>query len=186
MRHFIAYHNTEKMGSSLHDGEPLRILTNKHVNHLLQNMVWFVTGEGSGTRQYSLGSVFNVTEVGNSNEDGFKRFAAGPGHVFESPIPIKELPWFSEVLRVTGNFGLGVQEVKDEAVISGLVQLATQDGYEMPTRQYPEPKERELTENEKRQLRDRIGCGNSDIYELAREFGCTSSQVAGIKAAMNR
>ena len=69
MRHFIAYHNTEKMGRSLHDGEPLRLLTNKHVNHLLQNMVWFVTGEGAGARQYSLGSVFNVAEVGDAAED---------------------------------------------------------------------------------------------------------------------
>ena len=186
MRHFIAYHNTEKMGRSLHDGEPLRLLTNKHVNHLLQNMVWFVTGEGAGARQYSLGSVFNVAEVGDAAEDGFKRFAAGAGHVFEPPIPIKELPWFQEVLRATGHFGLGVQEVKDEAVIAGLNELAAQNGYEVPTRQYPEPKERELTEDEKRQMRERIERGDGDIYALAREFGCTSSQVAGIKAAMNR
>lgn len=90
MRHFIACHNTEKMGRSLHDGEPLRLLTNKHVNHLLKNMVWFVTGEGSGARHYSLGSVFNLAEVGDATEDGFKRFAAGSGHVFEPPVPIKE------------------------------------------------------------------------------------------------
>ena len=186
MRHFIAYHNTEKMGRSLHDGEPLRLLTNKHVNHLLQNMVWFITGEGAGARQYSLGSVFSVAEVGDAAEDGFKRFAAGPGHVFDPPIPIKELPWFPEVLRATGHFGLGVQEIKDEAVIAGLIQLAAQEGYEVPNRQYPEPKERELTEDEKRQLRERIERGDADIYMLAREFGCTSSQVAGIKAAMTR
>ena len=133
MRHFIAYHNTEKMGRSLHDGEPLRLLTNKHVNHLLQNMVWFVTGEGAGARQYSLGSVFNVAEVGDAAEDGFKRFAAGTGHVFGPPIPIKELPWFQEVLRATGHFGLGVQEIKDEAVIAALNKLAAQNGYEVPT-----------------------------------------------------
>lgn len=186
MRHFIAYHNTEKMGRSLQEDQPLRLLTNKHVKHLLQNMVWFVTGEGSGARQYSLGSVFNVAEVGDNVEEGFKRFAAGPGHIFEPPIPIKEMPWFPEVLRTTGHFGLGVQEIKDEAVIAGLMQLAAQDGYEVPTRLYPEAKERELTEEEKRQLRERIERGDADIYALAREFGCTSSQVAGIKAAMNR
>jgi hypothetical protein len=186
MRHFIAYHNTEKMGRSLHQGEPLRLLTSKHVKHLLQNMVWFVTGEGSGARQYSLGSVFSVAEFGDAAEDGFKRFAAGPGHVFEPPIPIKEMPWFPEVLRATGHFGLGVQEVKDEAVIAGLIQLAAQHGYEIPTRLYPEPKERELTDDEKRQMRQRIEGGDADIYALAREFGCTSSQVAGIKAAMSR
>jgi hypothetical protein len=131
MRHFIAYHNTEKMGRPLHDGEPLRLLTNKPVNHLLQNTVWFVTGEGGGARQYSLGSVFRVAEVGDADEDGFKRFASGPGHVFQPPVPIKDMDWFPEVLRATGHFGLGVQEVKAEAVIAGLTHLAEQAGYKV-------------------------------------------------------
>jgi hypothetical protein len=131
MRHFIAYHNTEKMGRPLHDGEPLRLLTNKPVKHLLQNTVWFVAGEGAGARQYSLGSVFRVGEVSEAAEDGSERFAAGAGHVFQPPVPIKEMEWFPEVLRATGHFGLGVQEVKDEAVITGLTQLAAQAGYDV-------------------------------------------------------
>lgn len=79
-----------------------------------------------------------------------------------------------------------MQEVKDEAVITGLLEVAAQGGYAVPIRRYPEPKERELTEDEKRQLRERIEHGDADIYTLAREFGCNSSQVASIKAAMNR
>src|SRR5437660_1687186 len=129
MRHFIAYHNTEKMGRPLHDGDPLRLLTNKPVTHLFQNTVWFVTGEGAGARQYSLGSVFRVAEVGEATEDGFKRFAAGPGHVFQPPVPIKELEWFPELLRATGHFGLGVQEIKHEAIVKGLIQLAPDAGH---------------------------------------------------------
>ncbi len=190
MRHFIAYHNTEKMGRALHEGQPLRLLTNKPVNHLLQNTVWFVTGEGVGVRQYSLGSVFSVSETGDSAEDGFKRFAAGPGHVFDPPLPIGDMPWFPEMFRVAGHFALGVIEVKDEAVIAGLIEIAEQVGYAIrvddePER-YPDPKHRELTEEEKQQMRGRIEQGDSDIYVLAKEFGCTSSQVAGVKAAMNR
>ena len=131
MRHFIAYHNTEKMGRLLHDGEPQRLLTNKPVQHLPENTVWFVTGEGASTRSYCLGSVFYVTEVGETDEEGFKRFASGPGHVFRPPVPIKETEWFPELLRVTGHFGLGVQEVKDEALIAGLVHLAAQAGYQV-------------------------------------------------------
>ena len=130
MRHFIAYHNTEKMGRALNANGSLRLLTNKSINHLLQETVWFVVGEGAGVKQYSLGSVFRVAETGDAAEDGFKRFASGPGHVFDPPVPIKELPWFPDVLRVTGRFGLGVQEVKDEAVIAGLMQLASQAGYQ--------------------------------------------------------
>jgi transposase-like protein len=53
-------------------------------------------------------------------------------------------------------------------------------------RRYPEPKQRELSDEEKEQLRTRIERGEGDIYQLAQEFGCSPSQVAGIKAAMNR
>lgn len=130
MRHFIAYHNTEKMGQALHHSEPLRLLTNKSVNHLLDNTVWFVTGEGA-TRQYSLGSVFRVMEVGETDDTDFKRFASGPGHVFQPPVPVKDADWFPEVLRVTGHFGLGVQEVKDESVIAGLTKIAADAGYDI-------------------------------------------------------
>jgi hypothetical protein len=57
---------------------------------------------------------------------------------------------------------------------------------ESKTQQYPERKQRELTDGEKQQLRERIEKGDVDIYALACEFGCSSSQVAGIKAAMSR
>lgn len=53
-------------------------------------------------------------------------------------------------------------------------------------RRYPERKQRELTDEEKAELRGRIEGGDKDIYRLAQEFGCSPSQVAGIKAAMNR
>ncbi len=53
-------------------------------------------------------------------------------------------------------------------------------------RRYPERKQRELSDGEKQQLRERINRGEGDIYRLAQEFGCSPSQVAGIKAAMKR
>ena len=131
MRHFIAYHNTENMGETLEESNPLRLLTNKPVHGLLKNTVWFVTGEGpTSMRQFSLGSMFRVTEVGDCEEHGFMRFASGPGHVFRPPVPIMEMEWFQDVLRATGNFAFGVQEVKDEGVIAGLLCIARQAGYE--------------------------------------------------------
>jgi hypothetical protein len=67
MRHFIAYHNTEKMGRPLHDSEPLRLLTNKPVNHLLQNIVWFVTGGGRfGNMRWAVCSGSPVTLVSSA------------------------------------------------------------------------------------------------------------------------
>ena len=53
-------------------------------------------------------------------------------------------------------------------------------------RRYPAQKQRDLSDNEKTQLRARIEQGKDDIYALAVEFGCSPSQVAGIKAAMRR
>jgi hypothetical protein len=132
MQHFIAYHNTEKMGHPLPDSEHQRLLTNKLVSHLLHNIIWFVTSEGTRhPRQYCLGSVFRVTEIGPTGEDGFKRFASGLGHVFKPRILIKNMSWFPEVLRVTGNFRWGVQQVQDRTVIAGLTKFAQQVGYEL-------------------------------------------------------
>jgi transposase-like protein len=53
-------------------------------------------------------------------------------------------------------------------------------------RRYPEAKQRNLSNDEKSELRVRIERGDADIYALAKEFGCSPSQVAGIKAAMHR
>ncbi|MBI3462654.1 MAG: hypothetical protein HY000_06270 [Planctomycetes bacterium] len=131
MRHFIAYHNNQKMGRALHEGQPLRVLTNKTVDHLLQNTVWFVTREGSQAREYSLGSVFRVAETGDVTEGHFQRFATGTGHVFMPPAPIHEMEWFPDLLRSTGNFAFGVTEIKNDAVIAGLMWLASQAGYEV-------------------------------------------------------
>ena len=51
---------------------------------------------------------------------------------------------------------------------------------------YPEKKDHELNDDEKDSIRDGIRRGEATIYDLAKEFGCSSSQVAGIKAAMSR
>ena len=53
-------------------------------------------------------------------------------------------------------------------------------------KRYPQPKQRELSDTEKVDLRARIERGDVDIHALAAEFGCSPSQVAGIKAAMHR
>ncbi len=51
---------------------------------------------------------------------------------------------------------------------------------------YPEPKQRDLSATEKAQIRERITQGDDDSYKLAKELGCSSSQVAGVKAALHR
>ena len=51
---------------------------------------------------------------------------------------------------------------------------------------YPDSKKRDLSDEEKARLRGWIEGGETDIYRLAREFNCSSSQVAGIQTAMHR
>jgi len=51
---------------------------------------------------------------------------------------------------------------------------------------YPEKKSRELSEVEKEEIRKHIKRGNDCICELAKRFNCSTSQVAGVKAALNR
>ena len=47
-------------------------------------------------------------------------------------------------------------------------------------------KDHDLSEEEKRQIRERIDHGDSEVYKLSTEFNCAPIQIAGIKAAMQR
>jgi hypothetical protein len=51
---------------------------------------------------------------------------------------------------------------------------------------YPIRKEQELTEPTKAEIRDSVKRGASDVYKLAEKFGCSPSQIAGIKTAMTK
>jgi hypothetical protein len=127
-RHFVAYHNTERMGGSLAAGNPFRVLTNKPVAPLHENVVWFVVGEGKAPRRYALGSVFRVTETGNAADEGFGHFAEGRGHLFDPPIPLNDLEWFNGFLQSAGRFQFGVQPIREESHIAALKALAIQNG----------------------------------------------------------
>ena len=130
MRHFVAYHNTQRMGRSLHDGDALELGTDKPVNHLVGNVVWFIVGDGGSPKQYALGSVFVVSEIGETTEGGFSRFARGAGHIFEPMPRLNDLAWFSGLFKTTAHFSLGLQEVKDQQIVSALLGLAAETGYE--------------------------------------------------------
>ena len=119
------------MGKSLHEGEPLRLLTNRPVQPLLHNAIWFVVGDGAAPKRYSLGSVFLVDRIGEAAEAGFERYASGQGHVFQPPPGLNDLDWFAEFFKATAHFSLGVQEVKEPRFIERLLGLAVQVGYRL-------------------------------------------------------
>src|ERR1043166_7321469 len=96
MKHFIAYHSTEKMGERLSDGDALRVLSTRSLDRMVDHLVWFIKGEGSQPRKYCLGSVFRVQSTGETSDSGFQYFATGPGHVFDPPVLLNDEPWFRE------------------------------------------------------------------------------------------
>lgn len=129
LRHFVAYHNTQRMGRPLHDDDPLGLLTDKPVNELLGNTVWFVVGEGESPKRYYLGSVFVVNDVGETGDGEFRRYARGDGHVFRPMAELNELPWFPDFFKATAHFSLGVQEIKDQPFVEAIRSLASKSGY---------------------------------------------------------
>lgn len=120
MRHFVAYHNTERMGRLLSDGDPLSLQTNKGVDHLVGNAVWFVQGDGDSPKAYSLGSVFIVSVTGDTGREEFQRFARRSGHAFQPSVLLNGLAWFPDFFRAMAHFRLGVHELKDERSIAEL------------------------------------------------------------------
>ncbi len=129
MRHFVAYHNTERMRGPLHEGEPLRLLANKPVDHLRDNVVWFVVGEGESPKRFTSGSVFKVSEVGDTVGDGFKHHAQGSGHVFQPPPALNDMEWFPDFSKAMAHFSLGVLEVKEPRFVEEFIGLASHAGY---------------------------------------------------------
>jgi hypothetical protein len=51
---------------------------------------------------------------------------------------------------------------------------------------YPEPKKRDLTAAEKSVIHQHLDAGDDNIYSLAIRFGCSASQIAGLKAHRSR
>ena len=123
MRHFVVYHNPEKMGYSADEIAELCIVTNKPVNNLIGDRIWLIQGEGR-PRKYVLRGTFVVDSIGPDTEDGFRFIVRGrEGELFRPPIPIGTLPWFPRFKQTQGHFAFGLQRISDEAVVDELNRI---------------------------------------------------------------
>ena len=123
--HRIAYHNTERMGCSMSADNAYGVWTKKETKNWLGDVIWFVQGEGDNPRRYSLASVFVVDEMGTSGDDDLPNAAWGAqGHVFQPPIPLNQVEWFSSLREVMANFSLCPQRLTDPQLIRKLLILA--------------------------------------------------------------
>jgi len=53
-------------------------------------------------------------------------------------------------------------------------------------REYLQRKQRNLSRKETEQIKGRLNRGQANVYQLAEEFGCVPTQIAGIKAWRRR
>jgi len=124
MRHYVAYHNPERMGYSADEVTELCIVTNKAVDNLIGNRIWLIQGEGK-PRKYTLRGTFIVASIGADTDDGFLHIVRGQeGELFKPHIPIGTLPWFERFKMSLGNFAFGLQRISDQAVVDELKRVA--------------------------------------------------------------
>lgn len=116
MKHFVSYHNADKMGYAYEDAVPFSVGTTKSVDRLVGNRVWSISGEGK-PRTYRLHDTYIVDRIGISEQDEFVNVALGStGIVLDPPAVLNHLPWFPAFLKSQSNFSLGLQQIKEDFV----------------------------------------------------------------------
>ena len=101
------------------------IVTDKFFRSLVGATVWLVTGKGR-PRHYFLCSTFTVDKVECDNAGRFRNRVSGSvGRDLDPFVEIGEMPWFPELLKVTGNFGLGLPPITNKTIIRGLQDVAS-------------------------------------------------------------
>src|SRR5260370_10829021 len=95
------------------------IVTDKFFASLVGGTVWLVAGRGR-PRGYFLCSSFVVDKMERNTSGKFRNRATGSqGRDFDPFVEIGGMPWFPELLRLTGNFGLGLQPISNMPIIPG-------------------------------------------------------------------
>jgi hypothetical protein len=122
VRHFIVYHNPQKMGPMDPQDVKLSIVTGKSVNKLLGDRIWLLMGEGK-PRRFCLCATFIVDSIYPDEEKKpYPNLACGTeGIVFDPFVSLDGHPWFEELKTKQGNFAFGLQIVKERRFINGLV-----------------------------------------------------------------
>ena len=117
MKHFVSYHNADKMGYTYEEATPFSVDTTKSVDRLLNNRIWSVSGEGK-PRTYYLRDTWIANEIGSSEQEEFVNYAHGSGgFVFDPPVHLNPFAWFPAFLKSQSNFSLGLQPIKEEFVV---------------------------------------------------------------------
>lgn len=133
MRHFVAYHNSEKMGYSAEESDPFSVYTSKCLGEVIGDTVWVIAGEEDGGRKYRLSSWFVIDSIEPSNKAAFGSTLRGirGGAIDPKPI-LNDLAWFPDFFKKMAHFSLGVQEIKQSGVVDALKKLASDAEHPAP------------------------------------------------------
>lgn len=125
MRHFLAYHNAQKMGYSCTAISTPRVVTSKPVSGLEGATVWLVAGEGKTPKSYYLASRFIVDKCSPGKHWGtdLPNEVSGEGDLFGMRISLDASPLLEQLQRASANFVSGFCELRDPSVISALKAL---------------------------------------------------------------
>lgn len=123
MKHFVQYHNTDKIGSRpARDADGFSVFSSKHIRHLIGQQVWLISGVGEKRKNFYLEFTFTVDYI----EQGSPNSAHGSnGFSFAPPVLLSGLAWFEEFKKSQQNFSLGVREI-DLATVKQLEKLVNE------------------------------------------------------------
>jgi len=114
VRHFIQYHNPDRMGEAFCFRGWFAVFTNKShslVASLPEATVWLVGGDGR-PRRYFLCYSFIVDQVGAADHPAFRWYVSGSsGTLYDPAVRIDGDCWFYDFLRRQANFSLGLREL---------------------------------------------------------------------------
>lgn len=128
MKHYVAFHKVDEHGEYKMVGgyRHLSRFGRKRLENTIGQTVWVISGTktSSGTI-YKLCSTYTPEQVQDEGGGTFCVFGR-QGKTFKPHIELNEYSWFESLLEQQGNFAFGMNIIKDEEVIKGLMQLAEQ------------------------------------------------------------
>lgn len=125
MRHFIAYHNEQKMRYSCTEIPVPRVKTSKSVSGLDGVTVWLIAGEGKSPKSYYLAAKFTATKCEPNLYPGtdLPNQISGEGTLFKKGILLNGSTLLKLLQNKSANFVNGFYESRDPTAIAYLEAL---------------------------------------------------------------
>lgn len=134
MKHFVAYHNTQRMGQEFGAAVALRFQSKKlaSVKSSVGNRIWVIQGDRKGAKMaFSLRAAYVGKSVKSIGDNTY--VITGNRTVkFAPPLLVNDFEWFRDLYKAQNNFSFGFNQIGDDTVIAALnaleVEAASDDG----------------------------------------------------------